>query len=201
MAAFVVAIALCPIVIVFSPGRRPAVALFATAVVGLFGISGAYHCLFWGTRAQGIFRRLDHAMIFVLIAATYTPVALAALPSPDRFVLLGTVWTGALLGALSSGFWPSAPRWLAMVLYIAIGWAVLPAAHQVWISVGVAGFILLLVGGLLHTSGAVVFATRRPDPSPAWFGFHEIFHVMVIAAIATHYVVIAFLISPAPTPI
>jgi len=135
-------------------------------------------------------------MIFITIAATYTPVVVVAIPRSGQLVLLGVVWVGALAGATGQLLWSNSPRWLNVGLYILIGWSILPAIHYVWASIGVAGFVLLATGGLLHTIGAVVYALNRPDPSPTWFGFHEVFHLFVIAAVAAHYVLIAILLTP-----
>lgn len=194
LAAGVAAVAIYPILIVFSPGIRLPVALFGAAVIGLFGVSGMYHCFFWGTRAHAAFQRLDHAMIFIVIAATYTPIALRGLSGSGRTAVLVLVWTGALIGAFTQLALPRIPRSITVALYLVVGWAIAPFVHQVWGSLGVAGFILLLTGGLLHTLGAVVYAVERPNPFPRWFGFHEIFHGLVIAAMASHYVVIAIII-------
>ncbi len=194
LAAGIAAVAIYPTLIVFSPGIRLPVALFGAAVIGLFGVSGLYHCFFWGTRAHGAFQRLDHAMIFIVIAATYTPIALRGLSGSAQTAVLSLVWTGALIGAFTQLAMPRLPRSITVSLYIIVGWAIAPVVHQVWGSLGVAGFILLLTGGLLHTLGAVVYAVERPNPFPRWFGFHEIFHGLVIAAMASHYVVIAFII-------
>lgn len=192
--AAVAATVLCPIVIALSPGHRVPVALYAGAVIALFAVSASYHCLFWGTRARAAFRRIDHATIFIVIAATYTPIALATLERGARVAVLTVVWIGAAIGATTQLAWPRLPRWLTVSLYVAVGWAIVPVVHDVWGDVGVAGFVLLLAGGILHTLGAVVYALERPDPNPAWFGFHEVFHALVVGAIAAHYVVIAFFI-------
>ena len=196
LVAFVAAIVLCPLLIVFSPGLRLPAALYAGAVIGLFGISGAYHVVFWDTRAHGVFRRLDHAMIFVLIAATYTPIVVSSLPGRVGAALLAIVWAGAVLGALMQLFLPQPPRAVTVGLYLLIGWAIAPVMHLMWGRVGLAGVMLIATGGLLHTLGAVVYAREHPNPFPTWFGFHEIFHLFVVAAIASHYVVIAFIVSP-----
>lgn len=193
--AFIAAVALCPILIVFRPEMRAAAAIYAAAMIGLFGISAAYHCVAWGTRAHGLFRRLDHAMIFITIAATYTPVSLA-LGSTGGTAVMVVVWTAAGLGALSQLAWPGAPPWLTASLYLAVGWSAVVVLDDIWRYLGIAGFILLLVGGLLHSAGAVIYATQRPNPWPRWFGFHEIFHLLVIGAIASHYVVVAFFALP-----
>lgn len=194
--AAVAATALCPILVVFSPGARGSAAIFGGAVIGLFGISALYHRFRWGPRAHATLRRLDHSMIFVVIAATYTPIAVAALPGAPGSLVLTVVWTGAVIGVLTQLFWPAAPRPLIVSLYITVGWAALLVIDDLWHALGVAGFVLLIVGGVLHTIGAVIYATRRPDPWPRWFGFHEIFHVMVVAAMATHYVVVATVALP-----
>lgn len=145
---------------------------------------------------EGVMKRLDHSMIFVVIAATYTPIALVALPSGPGSLILRVVWIGAVAGVITKLLWPHAPRALSVTLYIAVGWAAMLVIDDIWRALGVAGFVLLLVGGLLHTAGAVIYATKRPNPWPRWFGFHEIFHVMVVAAIATHYVVVATIALP-----
>ena len=194
--AAVAAIVVCPLVIVFSPGLRTAVAIYAAAVIGLFLVSGTYHTVLWGTRAEGFARRLDHAMIFVLIAATYTPIAVSSLPRNAATLILVVVWTGAVMGLATQLTRRSLPRRLIVSLYIVVGWAITPVVHLLWGVLGVTGFGLLLIGGVLHTVGAVIYATERPNPYPRWFGFHEIFHLLVIGAVAAHYVVIAFVISP-----
>ncbi|MGI9622716.1 MAG: PAQR family membrane homeostasis protein TrhA [Acidimicrobiales bacterium] len=196
VAACAAAIALCPIVIVFSPGARAAAAVFSGAVIGLFGISAAYHRFHWGSRMEAVMKRLDHSMIFIVIAATYTPIALVALPNGPGTLILRVVWVGAIVGVITRLFWTHAPRAIIVALYIAVGWAAMLVIDDIWRALGVAGFVLLLVGGLLHTVGAVVYATKRPNPWPRWFGFHEIFHLIVIAAIATHYVVVATIALP-----
>ncbi len=194
-AAAIAALTLCPIVIVLSPGARAAAAVFSVATVLLFGISATYHRFNWGERMHEVMKRLDHSMIFVAIAATYTPIAIA-MPSGPGNLILAVVWIGAAAGVTTQLFWPTAPRPMVVTLYITVGWAALLVIDDVWNTMGVAGFVLLIVGGVLHTVGALVYATQRPNPSPAWFGFHEIFHLFVIAAIATHYVAVATIALP-----
>ena len=184
-------------VIIHAASHRPALAIYTGAVISLFGISGLYHRVFWGTRAEGVFRRLDHATIFIAIAATYTPVAMMALPSPQRGVVLAVVWTGSLAGAFVQLVLRQPPRHITVALYVVVGWSIVPFVHLVWISAGVAAFVLLLAGGVLHSVGATVYAKERPSLSHRWFGFHELFHVLVIAAVAAHYVVVVFLLNPA----
>ncbi len=194
--AAMAAIALCPIVIVFSPGVRAAAAVHAGATIGLFAISALYHRFWWGPRMHTVLRRLDHSMIFVAIAATYTPIAIAVLPPGPGRLILTVAWVGAAIGVSTQLLWPGAPRALTVSLYIAVGWAAMLVIDDIWHGLGPAGFALLLIGGLLHTTGAVVYATQRPDPWPGWFGFHEIFHLFVVAAIAVHYVMVATIALP-----
>lgn len=196
--AFIAAVAMCPIVVIFSPSgsAKAAAAIFAGSVIGLFGISAAYHRFPWGPRMSAVMQRLDHSMIFILIAATYTPIAVAGLPSGPGELILRVAWTGAVIGVIFQVAWPSAPRALTAAAYLVVGWCCLLVIDDVWTSLGVAGFVLLLVGGLLHTIGAVIYATKRPNPWPTVFGFHEVFHVFTILAIATHYVVVALIALP-----
>lgn len=194
--AAVAAIALCPVVIALSPGARMAAAVFTTATIGLFTTSATYHRFRWGRRMHEVMKRLDHSMIFIAIAATYTPIAAVALPSGPGSLILRIVWVGAAAGVLVKVLWPHAPRALSVALYITVGWAALLVIDDIWVALGVGGFALLMLGGVLHTVGAVVYATQRPNPWPRWFGFHEIFHLFVIAAIATHYVVVATIALP-----
>jgi hemolysin III len=135
---------------------------------------------------------LDHSMIFVVIAATYTPIAAVALPDPQGRLILTFVWAGAIGGVVLHFAWPSAPRAVVVAPYLVVGWVAVVVVVDVWRALGIAGFTLLVSGGLLHSIGAVVYARKRPDPWPTVFGFHELFHLFVIGGIACHYVVIAF---------
>ncbi len=191
--AALAATALCPILIAFSPdGTRAAAAIFSSCVIALFAISGAYHRFDWKGSALAFMRRLDHSMIFVVIAATYTPIAVVALPPFEGRLILAVVWSGAVGGAVLHLFWPNAPRKLLVGLYLCVGWAALLVIADIWRELGVAGFTLLLAGGLLHSIGGAIYALKRPDPWPTIFGFHEVFHLFVIGGIACHYVVVAF---------
>jgi hemolysin III len=196
--AAIAAIALAPIVITMGPGggARWIVALYALAVVGLFGVSAGYHTLAWGTRAHGLMCHLDHSMIFVFIAATYTPLAVFVLEGRARPLILALVWGGAIAGILRRFVWPDAPRWVAILPYLAVGWAAILVVDDMWVAMGVAGFVLLLVGGLLYSIGAAVYATARPNPWPRWFGHHEVFHLLVVVAVAAHYVTVNFFALP-----
>lgn len=186
LAAGIVLIALAPTALGKIGG-----AVFLLASVLLFGTSGIYHRFTWGERANGVLRRMDHANIFVFIAATYTPLALLLLTGTDRVLLLSIVWGAALVGLLFRLFWLSAPRALYTVLYLAVGWAALGWLIPFWQNGGPAVFFLIVAGGLLYTVGAIAYGTKRPNPSPTWFGFHEIFHLCTVLAFACHYTAIS----------
>ena len=186
LAAGIVLVALAP-----TPLGRLGGAVFLAASVLLFGTSGIYHRGTWGPRADGILRRLDHANIYVFIAATYTPLALLLLSGRSRVLLLSLVWAAAVGGLVFRLVWLTAPRWLYTALYIVMGWAALGWLGAFYANGGPAVFILILAGGLCYTLGAVVYGRRRPNPSPAWFGFHEIFHAGTVAGFVSHYVAIS----------
>jgi hemolysin III len=175
---------------------RWAAAVYAAAVSGLLGSSALYHRVTWRPRLRRWMRRLDHSMIFVLIAATYTPVALVALSGALPRIILILVWTGALLGAIFKLAWIDAPKWLFAIVYMALGWTSVAVFGQLPTAIGWLGVAGFATGGLLYTGGAIVYATGRPNPAPAVFGYHELFHVLVLAALALHYAVIAFLVLP-----
>lgn len=168
-------------------------AVFLVASVLLYGTSGLYHSLSWGVRGDAVLRRLDHANIYVFIAATYTPFALLMLEGRSRTLLLSVIWAAAAVGLLFRLFWLSAPRWLYTVLYLAMGWAAVAWFGQFYAAGGPVVFLLILAGGAFYTFGAVVYGLKRPNPSPRWFGFHEIFHSCTIAAFAAHYTAISLL--------
>ena len=168
-------------------------AVFVTASVLLFGTSGVYHRGTWGTRGQAILRRMDHSNIYIFIAATYTPLALILLDGASRTILLVLIWSAAVGGLLFRLLWLSAPRWLYTVLYIVMGWTALGWLGAFYHAAGLAVLILILAGGICYTLGAIVYARKRPNPSPTWFGFHEIFHVGTIAGFICHYLAIAMI--------
>jgi hemolysin III len=168
-------------------------AVFLAASLLLFGTSGIYHRGTWGPRGEAVLRRMDHANIYVFIAATYTPLALMLLEPPSRTLLLTLIWSAALAGLAFRLIWLGAPRRLYTALYIVMGWAAMFWLPQFWISGGPAVFFLIIAGGLLYTGGAIVYARKRPDPSPRWFGFHEIFHSCTIAAFGCHYIAISMI--------
>jgi hemolysin III len=180
-----------------SPPAMLAAAIYAGSLSALLGTSALYHRVTWSVSARRWMGRLDHSMINVLIAGTFTPFALVVLSKDMGGLLLEMVWTGALIGILLHVFWLDAPKWLSAVLYVALGRMGVVAAPQVIERAGwtVAG--LVLAGGLLYTAGALVYAMRRPDPAPASFGYHEVFHALVVAASGLHFGAIASVILPA----
>ncbi|HET8916035.1 MAG TPA: hemolysin III family protein [Propionibacteriaceae bacterium] len=164
--------------------------VFLAASVLLFGTSGFYHRGTWGARGHAVLRRMDHANIYVFIAATYTPLALILLDGASQVILLTGIWAAALGGLFFRLFWLSAPRLLYTVLYLVMGWTALGWLAAFYQAAGLAVLILIMAGGICYTLGAVVYARKRPDPSPSWFGFHEIFHVGTIGGFACHWVAI-----------
>ncbi len=165
---------------------RLATAVFAGTATLLFGISALFHRGHWSPRWYGVLRRFDHSNIFLLIAGTYTPFALTLLDDRSAKLLLSLVWGGALLGIAFRVLWIGAPRWLYLPVYVALGWAAIPWLSQ-FAAAGAAVLTLILLGGGLYSLGAVVYGLRRPNPSPRWFGYHEVFHSLTIAAFAAHY--------------
>jgi hemolysin III len=174
--------------------ERTSAVVFATALATMFGVSALYHRITWRPRARLWMRRLDHAAIYLLIAGTYTPFALLALTDVWRWTILPVVWGGALVGIVLRLAWVDAPKWLAVTTGIALGWIGVVALPQLWAHAGLTGVGLLLAGGVLYTGGAIVYARRRPDPVPAVFGYHELFHALVIAAAACQYAAVALVL-------
>jgi hemolysin III len=173
-----------------------ATAIYGLSVSALFGASAAYHRGRWSASARRWMRRLDHSMIFFLIAGTYTPFCVLVIPGTFASVVLAVVWGGALFGIGLNLFWTTAPRWMRPVVYVALGWVAVFTLPALVLHVGWAGTLLLALGGLLYSLGAIVYALRRPDPVPAVFGFHEVFHALVITAALVQYAVIAFYVLP-----
>jgi hemolysin III len=197
--AFFVSVALgAALVIVAPPGQpRLAAAIYALSVTALFGTSALYHRVTWASLgARRWMRRLDHSMIFCLIAGTYTPFALLVLDGDLATVILIVVWAGALAGVLMKLVWIDAPKALVAVTYIMLGWVALAAFPDMIERLGVTASTLVAVGGLLYTLGALVYAFQRPNPAPSVFGYHEVFHALVILAAAIQYAVIAFYVIP-----
>jgi hemolysin III len=198
-AAFLVALGAAAVLIVLAPGGRAVVALaiYGGGLVALFGGSALYHRWPGPARFKPLLRRIDHSTIFVFIAATYTPVALILLHGTVSWILLIGAWTGAIAGVVFSLGWINAPRPLVAGSYVVLGWLALIAAPQLVSALGVVPVALFAGGGVLYTAGAVVFARQRPDPWPRIFGFHEVFHALVILAAAAHYAAMIGWVVPA----
>jgi hemolysin III len=173
---------------------RLASAVYAVASGLLFGISATYHRGSLGPRLAEVLRRFDHANIYLIIAGTYTPFALLALDGAARVAVLGVTWGGALAGVLFRVLWMGAPRWLYTVLYLALGWTAIFVMPQLLEGAGVAAVVLVAVGGVFYSAGAIVYGLRRPDPSPRWFGYHEVFHAFTLAAYLVQYIAVSIVV-------
>lgn len=185
VAASIVLIVLAP-----TTATKWASAVYLAASLILFGISALYHRFYWKPQWELLWKRLDHSNIFLLIAGTYTPLSVALLgPAPQRSILI-VVWVGAVVGILINLFWPTGPRWLLTLIYVILGWVAVWYLPQFWSAGGPAVVWLIIAGGILYTLGAVVYALKKPDPWPAWFGFHEIFHLATVLAWACHCVAV-----------
>jgi hemolysin III len=194
--AFTVSLATGSVLITLAGGamRHVAAAVYAASVALLFGTSAAYHRGTWSPAARNRMERLDHSMIYVLIAGTYTPFTLLLLEGTARWVMFGIVWGGALAGIVTRNTRWDAPRWVYVSLYLGLGWVAVGILPQVLHRGGVAVLVLLATGGILYTLGAVVYGRKRPDPSPRWFGFHEVFHALTLAAFTVHYVAVSLVV-------
>ncbi|MGA4670908.1 PAQR family membrane homeostasis protein TrhA [Propionibacteriaceae bacterium Y1923] len=180
------------VLIIFTPtiGGRVAVAVYLLSALLLFGNSAVYHRGTWSERTTRLLRRFDHANIFVFIAGTYTPLAVQLLEGRSRVALLVLIWVAAALGVGFRVLWLSAPRWLYTALYLLMGWAAVGWLGQFWTNGGPLVVALIIAGGLVYSLGAVVYARKRPNPSPTWFGFHEIFHAATVVAALCHFAAI-----------
>jgi hemolysin III len=198
--AFFVALVAGVVLVVAAPSGRATLAatIYAVTVAAMFGASALYHRVDWKSlAARRWMRRLDHSMIYLLIAGTYTPFALLVLDGGLAKAVLIAVWGGAALGIGLKLLWPDTPKWLTAGVYVTLGWVAVIAFPQLASELGPVGMALVAGGGLLYTAGAVVYALRRPDPAPAVFGYHEIFHVLVIAAAVLQFVAVAAYALPA----
>jgi hemolysin III len=197
MVAFFAAVAAGIVLVAVADGGRARLAawIYATGLAAMFGVSALYHRYPWRSAARRAWaRRLDHSTIFVFIAGTYTPFAALSFTGALPAVVLATVWGGAALGLVLNLLWIDGPRWLGTFAYLAVGWVGVIAAPQLFSRVGVAGAVLLLVGGGLYTLGALAYATQRPNPFPRWFGFHEVFHALVVVAATLQFVAVSFVV-------
>lgn len=169
---------------------RVSSAVYAASASVLFGVSALYHRGRWSVRARAVLQRIDHSNIFVLIAGTYTPVAVLLLTGAARVAVLVIVWSGAVTGVLLRVAWRSAPRWLFIPLYITLGWVALGVLPSLLHRGGPTLTLLLVTGGITYTVGAVIVAIRRPDPAPRVFGYHEVFHALTLGGYGAHYAAI-----------
>lgn len=187
-AALVAGIAL---LVLAPPQDRLAIGVYVVCALLLFSVSAVYHRFGWGPRVRAVLQRLDHANIFLIIAGTYTPFAVLLLePGPAR-VLLWVVWIGALAGVAFRVLWAGAPRWLYVPVYVALGWVAVFFLPQFLHRAGILVLALIVLGGLLYSVGAVVYGLKRPDPSPRWFGFHEVFHAFTLGGFLTQFAAIS----------
>ena len=185
------------ILIAKTPKATLAVAIYVLSLSALLGTSALYHRVNWKRpNMRRWMRRLDHSMIFFLIAGTYTPFALLALDGALATAILVVVWVGAIAGAIVEMIWIEHPKWASVLIYMSLGWVAVICFPALWSSLGVVGALLLVAGGALYTAGAVVYAIQRPNPNPAIFGYHEVFHLFVIAAALAHFSAIAFFALP-----
>jgi hemolysin III len=196
--AFYVAVVAGAVLVAVSDSGRELVAtwIYAIALAAMFGVSALYHRVNWrSTRVRTWMRRLDHSTILLLIAGTYTPFALLAFDGRIGDIILAVVWGGAGAGLLLNLAWVDAPKWLTAIVFIALGWVGVAAVPEL-LDLGVAPTVLVFSGGALYTLGALAYAFRRPNPAPGTFGYHEVFHVLVIAAAAVHFIAIAAFVLP-----
>jgi hemolysin III len=195
--AFVAAVAAGVVLVVLADGVLETVSswVYAAALAAMFGASALYHRFPWRSTARRVWaRRLDHSTIFVFIAATYTPFALLGLGGVMRWLMLTLAWAGALLGLGLELAWLDSPRWLSAVAYLLVGWVGVVTIPQLFSEMGVAVAVLLLVGGGLYTLGAAIYAMQWPNPFPRILGFHEIFHLLVVAAAVTQFVAVSLVV-------
>ena len=194
--AFVASLVVGALLIVGVEGERRhvAAAVFASSVAFCFGVSALYHRVTWTPRLRPWMRRVDHAGVYLLVAGTYTPICLVVLREPWREVLLTVVWAAAGVAVALRFAWVGAPKWLSALMAIALGWVVVIVLPQLVSRLDPAAVTLLGVGGVAYTVGAIVYVRRRPDPVPAVFGYHELFHALTVVAVACQYVAVAFFI-------
>ena len=196
--SFFLALAAGVVLVVLARGAREhvAVSVYVAALAAMFGASALYHRYPWRSPAHRVWaRRLDHSMIFLFIAGTYTPFALLRFDGWVPVVVLVCVWGGAALGLVLNLAWIDAPKWVTAPAYLLVGWVGVLVAPQLFTEVGITGGVLIAVGGLLYTLGALTYALHWPNPWPRWFGFHEVFHVLVAVAAAVQFVAVALVVA------
>jgi hemolysin III len=191
--AFFVSLASGTLLVLLAATTRASVAvgIYSASVSALFGVSALYHRVTWTPPVRRRMRRLDHSMIFLLIAGTYTPVGLLVLKGTLATVVLAVVWGGAMAGIVLELAWTTAPRWLGWAVYLALGWVAVVAMPQLFAGLGMTGGLLIVAGGLAYSAGAAVYALGRPNPLPALVGYHEVFHLLVIAGVTAHFLAIS----------
>jgi hemolysin III len=196
--AFFASLAAVVVLVCLAPTGRAvfAATVYGLSLIALFGVSALFHRVTWSAGARRWMGRLDHAMIGVLIAGTFTPIALLVLSHSLAGVLLTITWSGALASMALHLFWIDAPKGLSAVLYVVLGWTGSAAFPELVAQLGWGAAGLLALGGVLYSMGAAVYALQRPDPAPGVFGYHEVFHALVVAAAGTHYAVVAFFVLP-----
>ncbi len=200
--AFLASLLPCLLLVVDAPDGRAtwASVVYAVSLVGLLGTSALYHGVHWSPRARFWLARLDLTMIFALIAGTYTPIAMLRLEPRLGSVVLTGVWGAALLGGVVKTLWKDPPKWASAAIYVGVGFMAVVFLPEVVAAIGATATALMLAGGILYVAGAVVYGLQRPDPLPEVFGYHEIFHALVVAAATVHFVTIAFYIIPEGPP-
>jgi hemolysin III len=196
--AIVAGAVLIPLASVLGARAGLSVTVYCLTICGLFGISALYHRRRWSPRGWKIMKRLDHSMIFLFIAGTYTPFSLLAVNQPTGYWILAGVWAGALAGVLLKLTWPAAPRWVGVPLYIGLGWVAVFVLTDILHIAGVTSMVLLAVGGLLYTLGGIAYGVRKPNPWPGVFGYHEVFHAMTVVAAICHHIAVYFAMYSSP---
>jgi hemolysin III len=194
--AFIASIIVAPFLLASADTSRARIAatVFACSVSACFGASALYHRVTWTPSVRRWMRRIDHAGVYLLIAGTYTPVSLLVLHGDWGRVILVVVWTGALAAILLKFMWVDAPKWVAAAVGMTLGWVAVVALPELVHRLQLSALTLLIAGGLLYSTGAIVYARRKPNPRPAVFGYHEVFHALTIAAATCQYVAIAFFV-------